>query len=195
MVVAAFDFDNTLTRKDTMFLFLKFCFGRVRFFMGMLYLFPSLLLYKLKLLSNEKAKMRLFSYFFKGMAVKRLNQLCIDFIHPLNKVLNPEAINKMRWHQSESHVVVIVSASIENWVKPWAESVGVFNVIGTKVEEKNGIVTGKFTTPNCYGMEKVRRLSSQFGDRDKYILYAYGDGKGDRGLINFANYSFYRCFS
>ena len=58
--VAAFDFDGTLTTKDTLLDFLTFCFGFKKLFIGFLLLSPALLLYKLKLTSNEKAKERVF---------------------------------------------------------------------------------------------------------------------------------------
>ena len=87
--------------------------------------------------------------------------------------------------------VVIVSASIDNWVLPFFPHVC---VLGTQVEVAHDRLTGRFLTPNCYGSEKVRRLLQRFPDRQQYRLTAYGDSRGDREMLAFADEAHYKPF-
>lgn len=61
MRIYAFDFDGTLTTKDTLIEFIRFSKGRVRLFLGFLLFSPLLILMKLHLYPNWKAKQRVFS--------------------------------------------------------------------------------------------------------------------------------------
>ncbi|MXV16174.1 HAD-IB family hydrolase [Hufsiella ginkgonis] len=192
-LIAAFDFDGTLTTKDTLFEFLLFYFPLSRLAAGFALLSPMLLLYKLKVISNNEAKERLFRYFFNGTEINGFNQKCREFAAGIEKLLRPEAIAKLKWHQESGHQLVIISASPENWILPWAGQYGV-KVLATKLEVVNGHITGKFLTNNCYGGEKVVRLLSEFPDRGNYGLYAYGDSNGDKELLAAADFKFYRSF-
>lgn len=192
--VAAFDFDGTLTTKDTLLDFLTFCFGLKKVGIGFLYLSPVLLLYKLRLISNERAKEKVFSFFFKGMKSVRWAQLCNDYQYEIDKIINPKALAKLLWHIDRGDLVFIVSASIENWIIPWADRNNIPTVIATQIEIVNGVVTGKFKSKNCYGPEKANRLKSVLFNQSEYQLYAYGDTNGDRELLEMADHKFYRCF-
>lgn len=193
-VVVAFDFDGTITDRDTLFDFIGFYLGMPRMIAGLFLLSPMLILYKLGFITNDKAKERLFSYFFKGKDEKDFNAVCADYKNRISEILKPKAIEKLKYHQQEGHSVIIDSASIVNWIAPWAESLGIDNVIGTRIEIVDGIITGKFEGKNCYGQEKVRRLLEIYPDRGAYLLYAYGDSNGDKPLLDIADYPFYRRF-
>ena len=65
--LALFDFDGTLTRRDTFLEFIRFCFGSGRLYAGLLLFSPLLILMKLHLYPNGKAKQQVFSHFFQGM--------------------------------------------------------------------------------------------------------------------------------
>lgn len=192
---AVFDFDNTITTKDTLFHFIKFYHGSMKFWSGMTLLLPILVLFKLKLLNNEKAKQILFSYYFKNTNFDVFQLKCGEYKEKLDDILNKVAIDKIRWHQQEGHEVLIVSASIENWIYPWAKKNGIDRIVGTQLEIVNNKLTGKFTTPNCNGNEKVKRLLTLYPNKNDYILYAYGDSKGDIPMLKLADYSYYREFN
>jgi HAD superfamily hydrolase (TIGR01490 family) len=187
-VVAAFDFDGTLTKKDTLFDFIIFAKGLLDFFVGIIIISPVLVLFKLGFIKNDKAKQILFSYFFKGESIDRFNKTCDDYKRQIDKICHIERLEKVNWHKKQGHEVVIISASIENWIMPWATSKGISTVIGTQIEVKDGKITGKFSSCNCYGEEKVNRLKCYLPDRDCYILYAYGDSSGDKHLLEYSDY-------
>lgn len=196
MQVAAFDFDGTITRKDTLIEFLRFTHGW-RFYAGFALLMPVLVLYRLGVVRNDAAKRIVFSWFYKGWPVDRFNAACAAFATTIR--VRPAALAAIREHLSAGDTVVIVSASIENWVKPWAEANGVGIVLGTRVEvDGQGRITGRFLTPNCYGTEKVGRLERQFPElvleRSSVFVTAYGDSKGDRELLAFADRGYYKTF-
>ena len=101
----------------------------------------------------------------------------------------------MQRHIAHDDTVIIVSASIENWVVPFGEFLGVNVVVGTKVginECEN--LTGRFLTANCYGMEKVNRINQLYPYRNTYHLVAYGDSRGDKELLSFADEAYYQSF-
>lgn len=91
---------------------------------------------------------------------------------------------------------LVVSASVDNWVKPFFPDA--VKVLGTQLEVKDGRLTGRFTTPNCYGPEKVKRLKEAYPDlecnRDKYYIIAYGDSRGDKEILEFADERHYKPF-
>jgi phosphatidylglycerophosphatase C len=192
--IAAFDFDGTITKHDTLLYFIWFAANIGQILIGSFLMFPSLLLYKLKLIPNYSAKEKLFKIFFGGVPINRFNILSDSFMAVIDKMVNPKAIEKIKWHQQMGHEVIIISASAENWIRPWAAKYRIETVLATQLEVKNQSVTGSFLTQNCHGAEKVCRLLKQYPDRDNYILYAYGDSNGDKELLSLADYSFYRSF-
>jgi len=188
-VIAAFDFDGTITTKDTLFDFIIFYAGKLQFILGLVILSPILILYKIGIIKNSRAKEIMFSYFFKGKSINDFDKKCQLYADKINNILNNTTISEIETHTQATHVIIIVSASISNWIKPWAYKNGISKVIGTEIEIKNGIITGRFASPNCYGPEKVNRLKKEYPNRKEYILYAYGDSRGDRELLEYADHA------
>ena len=182
--VFAFDFDGTLTTRDTLIAFIRYACGTPRFLFGFLLHAPLLVLMKLRLYSNGKAKQRVFSWFFKGMTIETFDALCQDFARTHRHLLRPDTVRILEQALTERAEVLIVSASVDNWVQPFFPSV---TILGTQVEVIDGRLTGRFLTPNCYGQEKVRRILALHPDRSAYHLTAYGDSRGDRELLAFAD--------
>ena len=180
----AFDFDGTLTTRDTLIAFIRYACGTPRFLLGFLLHAPLLVLMKLRLYSNGKAKLRLFSWFFRGMPIEIFDALCQSFALSHRHLLRPETVRLLQQALSEGSEVLIVSASIDNWVQPFFPAV---TVLGTQIEVIDGRLSGRFLTPNCYGQEKVRRILALHPDRSAYRLTAYGDSRGDRELLAFAD--------
>ncbi len=192
--VYAFDFDGTLTRRDTLIEFIRFAKGDKAFLLCFLRYSPLLVLMKLGLYPNWKAKQRVFSHCFRGMAVDTFNSLCSRFARDKARLMRPKGMKKLREVLAEGGKVVVVSASVNNWVEPFFAGIGGVYVVGTMVEEREGVLTGRFLTKNCYGEEKVTRLLQLFPERTQYWLTAYGDSRGDFELLDFANESYYRPF-
>jgi len=180
----AFDFDGTLTTRDILIAFIRYACGTPRFLLGFLLHAPLLVLMKLRLYSNGKAKQRLFAWFFRGMPIETFDALCQSFALSHRHLLRPETVRLLQQALSEGSEVLVVSASIDNWVQPFFPAV---TVLGTQIEVIDGRLSGRFLTPNCYGQEKVRRILALHPDRSAYRLTAYGDSRGDRELLAFAD--------
>lgn len=193
-VIAVFDFDDTITTEKTLYDFIAFYHGKIRLRLGLVLLSPVLLLELLHLVSKEKVKEIIISYFLKGEKKEKVDAACANYSIKLIEILNPHALDKIQWHQEKGHTIVIDCSACEDWVKPWAKEAGINNVIATRLETKNGILTGKLAGRDCYGQQKVSRFLELFPKRDSYILYVYGDDKGDKELLAIADHPFYRKF-
>nr|WP_314496968.1 HAD family hydrolase [uncultured Prevotella sp.] len=194
--IYAFDFDGTLTTKDTLLEFIRFAKGSGQMFCGFLLFSPLLILMKLHLFPNWKVKQKIFSYFFKGMKIDDFNALCTRFAERNKHLLRPAGIEKVRQAIAEEHTtVLIISASIDNWVRPFFDEIDKkIQVLGTQIETKESRLTGQFTTKNCYGEEKVNRLTALYPHREAYYLIAFGDSRGDKELLAFADKGYYKPF-
>ena len=192
--LAVFDFDGTLTFRDSMIDFLWRTFGKRRFCWEFIKLFPVLLGYKLKLIANHDAKQRLLGAFFKNMPVSDFTEMTQQYSRlNVESILREDAFSRLQWHIEQGHVVLIITASVEDWVAPFFAKMSI-EVLGTQLEFKHNKLTGSFSTPNCYGKEKVVRLKSWMGNHRFDEVYAYGDSAGDKELLAFANKPNYRIF-
>lgn len=213
--IFVFDFDGTLTHADTLLAFIRFACGPVRMCMGFVLYAPLLVLMKLKLYPNYKAKQKVFAHFFRGMTLTRFDALCTAFAQQGEHLLRPAARNFINTVRPEAYAMAIVSASIDNWVRPFAEmylqsdnaqdkSQGNVQdhkpsspiiVLGTKVEvDAAGCLTGRFSTPNCYGPEKVRRIEAVWPHREQYDVSAFGDSRGDKEMLAYADQGYFKPF-
>lgn len=187
--VFAFDFDGTLTTRDTLLEFIRFACGTQKLLLGFLLYSPLLVLMKLRLYPNGKAKQKVFAHFFKGMSIRKFNALCNIFALTNRHLLRSDVVSQLEQALAEGAEVLIVSASIDNWVQLFFSNPSnpLLKVLGTKIEVVDGHLTGRFLTPNCYGQEKVRRILALYPDRSEYHLTAFGDSRGDREMLAFAD--------
>ncbi len=189
--IVAFDFDGTLTNKDSLLEFIRHVRGTTALWCAFLRYVPILVLMLLKCYPHGKAKEKIFSYFFKGMSINEFNAVCQQFAASHRHLLRPKGVAAIEEAQAAGAAVVIISASVDNWVQPFFPTV---KVLGTQIEVRDGLLTGRFLTENCFGQEKVNRLLAVYPDRADYHLTAYGDSQGDRELLAFADEAHYKPF-
>lgn len=153
------------------------------------------------------------------MTLTHFDALCTAFAQQGEHLLRPAARNFINTVRSEAYAMAIVSASIDNWVRPFAElylqsdnaqdksqgnvqdntkdnkpSLPII-VLGTKVEvDAAGCLTGRFSTPNCYGAEKVRRIEAVWPHREQYDVSAFGDSRGDKEMLAYADQGYFKPF-
>ena len=189
-----FDFDGTLTTRDTFIEFIKFYSGTIGFIIGFILLSPMLVLYKLKIVPNWRAKEYVLSYFFKGEHIDEFNTKGKAFAERiLPAMIRKKTVDKFNRYIEQGDMVIIVSASAVNWVKPWADKHGV-ELIATNLEIKNDRLTGRILGRNCYGPEKVSRIKGQINLSDYSEIHVYGDSRGDREMLDLATHAFYKKF-
>ncbi len=181
--IALFDFDGTLYKKDSLLEFTRFSFGNVRFLSGMAVLSPFLLGMKFGIFKNSDVKRRYFTHFFSGMSYEEFCRKAVGFATAkIDLAINPILLNKFKMHIEGRHEVYIVTASMAEWIKPWSDRYGV-SVIGTSPEIADGHLTGKFSSENCYGAEKVNRILKLIKLEAYGSVYVYGRGKGDLEML------------
>lgn len=192
--ITFFDFDGTITTDDSLIKFIRFVVGDMKTLWGMTVLSPMLITYKLKFIPNYKAKEMMLSYFFKGMDEQQFKKVAEEYsLKHVDTIIRQKAMETIAWHKEQGHTIVVVSASIECWLKPWCDK-NDLKLIATKIEMKDGMVTGKLLTKNCYGIEKTNRVKEAYNLRDYDYIYAYGDSRGDKELLELADESFYKPF-
>ena len=196
--IYCFDFDGTLTTSDTLLEFIKYAKGRGRFLMVFLMYSPLLVLMKLHLYPNWKAKQRIFAHLFAGMRIEKFEALCRGFAEENQHLLRPKGITLMHEALVAGAQVFIVSASIDNWVRPFFDirNLKGVQVLGTQIEVEDGKLTGNFKSNNCYGKEKVHRITEVLKslERSEYEIEAFGDSRGDKEMLAFADKGHFKPF-
>ncbi len=195
MKIIFFDFDGTITNRNSLPDFIKFAVGKKKYYIGLLKLSPMLLQYLLKIISNSTAKENLIKYFFRGWDATTFCDLGNTYAKQyLNRIVREEALMKIKEYNRNADKVVVVSASLEFWLQAWCKENKV-DLIATKLEVVNNVITGKFATKNCYGPEKVSRIKREYNLEKYDSICAYGDSSGDKEMLAIANEKFYRFFN
>lgn len=196
--IYCFDFDGTLTTSDTLLEFIKYAKGRGRFLMVFLMYSPLLVLMKLHLYPNWKAKQQIFAHLFAGLRIEKFDALCHGFAEENQHLLRPKGITLMHEALVAGAQVFIVSASIDNWVRPFFDirNLKGVQVLGTQIEVEDGKLTGRFKSNNCYGKEKVHRIAEVLKsfERSEYEIEAFGDSRGDKEMLAFADKGHFKPF-
>lgn len=189
--IVCFDFDGTLITTDSFLRFARRVCGPLRFCRVLLVYVPMLVMMFLRLIPRDDAKQRLFSAFFKGMEAERFRRCGRDFAQEVDGWIRRSVYGHALDARREGWRVYVVTASIEDWVRPWCEERG-FLCIGTRAEvDAGGRLTGFFVGRNCRADEKVRRVSELLPKpRSCYHVLAYGDSDGDRELLAWADEGF-----
>lgn len=207
--VYAFDFDGTLTTRDTLIELIRYVHGTTGLWWGLLRYSPLLVLMKIGFYPNWKVKQKVFAYYFGGMSIEIFDELCHRFATDNAHLLREKGVQEIKKALNKGSQVLIVSASIDNWIRPFFENLSFLTVnsqlstlnshpsiiiLGTKIEVKDGRLTGRFLTKNCYGAEKVSRIREVLPERSEYELIAYGDSRGDKEMLAYANQGYYQPF-
>ena len=189
-----FDFDGTLTTEDSLKKFLLFYHGFTKVFIGLVILSPILIGYLLKIVSNNVAKEILMQWFFRNEPFEKFTAKCHQFaLREIQKILRTEASILINQYKSNGDIVVVVTASPENWVGPWCSQQNI-QCIGTRLSLRNNRLTGEFDDENCYGPEKARRIKALFNLKDFSEIIAYGDSRGDKEMFELSTKHYYRNF-
>jgi len=192
MNIALFDFDGTITKKDTLFDFIIFAVGYKTFIIKLISLVPLLILYTLKIIPNWYAKEKLLAAYFKGWELKNFDTIAHKYAQErISSITKEEAIKAIEKHKANGDLIVVVTASCQNWVKPWCDEYKI-DCIATRLEIKNGKLTGRFDGKNCYGKEKVNRIKEKYNLSNYKKIYAYGNSKGDKEMLDLAQVRVYK---
>lgn len=192
--VALFDFDGTLTRRDTLLPFLRHCVGTAAFLCGLAGQASALFALATGRQSNEVVKQRVLRAYFEGWSAERLSRLGAEYaVERVPRLLRGRSMEILRWHLGQGHACYLVSASLDLYVEPWGLAQGFRQVLCSRLEvSSEGRVTGRLLGRNVYGPEKVARIREALDLGPGSVVYAYGDSRGDREMLALARYAWYR---
>jgi HAD superfamily hydrolase (TIGR01490 family) len=189
MRLALFDFDGTLTTRDSLMPFLRHVVGTPRFVAGLAALGLPLLSYALGYLRNDVAKQRVIGHFLGGRDRAEVEAAGRDFArHHLPAMLRASTLAALRQHQESGDTCVLVSASLDVYLQPWADAHGLSAVLCSGLEvNAQQRVTGRIQPANCYGPEKARRIREWLAGRQPSHITAWGDSRGDAEMFALAD--------
>jgi phosphatidylglycerophosphatase C len=192
--IVAFDFDGTLTTHDSFTAFLAWKAEPFRYFLGLARLLPHILSFVVKR-DRGRLKAAAAACFLGGEPIGDLEAEADAFaMEKAQRMLRPDAVQAWRNWRGQGALMVIVTASPDTLVQPFARGLGADLLIGTRLHlDEEGRITGAFIGPNCRGPEKVVRLREAFGE-DVKLAAAYGDTSGDREMLQLAEVKGYRVF-
>lgn len=198
--VAAFDFDGTITRRDTLVPFLARAYGPHR-------LARAIGAYYLAAMRDRRGtagpptdglrtgrdglKTDVLSALFRGDDPARVDELARQHAVRVERLIRPEMRERIAWHREQDHKTVIVSASLVNYLRPIAVQLGIDHVIAVELEVgPDGRLTGAMSGLNVRAEEKATRLRAWLGDGSagEVELWAYGDSSGDEALLAMADH-------
>ena len=192
--IAAFDFDGTLTVRDSFTTFLIWESGPLSAVMRLLRLAPAALAY-LGHRDRGRIKAAALKAFLHGKPLSWARERAQIFATEARLPLRPDALACWEAWRARGARMTIVSASPEFVVAPFAERLGADRLIATQIEtDTEGRITGALLGRNCRGPEKVARLRQEFGP-DVRLEAAYGDTAGDREMLALAKTAGMKVFT
>lgn len=189
-----YDFDGTITKKDTLFDFLRFSTSNSNYYGGLLIFSPFFVLAKVGIIRKDHVKQRFISFYLKGKTKVELSTLSAAYLQRVlsKRILRRSALSSIRESKKQGKVY-IVSASLDIWLNIISDHLGV-GLICTKANYKNDVFDGKFSTPNCNRDEKPKRVARKLL-LDTYGQISYfGDSKGDFAMKAIVTNFQYRKF-
>ncbi|MDQ1380946.1 MAG: phosphatidylglycerophosphatase [Actinomycetota bacterium] len=187
---AAFDFDGTLTRRDTLVPFLATVVGRTAVMRALAAESGGLARAAAGRGDRDVAKERVLTRVLAGLPHSEVATAGRAFGTELaRRAITPEARDRIAWHRREGHDVVIVSASLDVYLGEVAHALGVAHLLCTGLDiDERGHCTGRLLGANCRGPEKATRLQTLFGT-EKVELWAYGNSRGDDEMLALADHA------
>jgi HAD superfamily hydrolase (TIGR01490 family) len=191
--VAAFDFDGTLTRRDTLVPFLARLAGWTRVALAAAAATPELGLAVVGRGERDAAKARVLARVLTGRSYQAVLRQGEKYGAELARAkIRTEMRERLAWHRARGHEIVIVSASLAAYLDTVGRLLEVDTVLSTALEvDAHGACTGRMLGGNCRGEEKARRLRAYL-DIDGCAtaeLWVYGDSAGDNEMLAMADHA------
>ena len=183
----AFDLDGTLTRGETILSYYRTVLGEGRALLLLLRSLPALSAYGLGWRSNGQTKEWVLQRSLAGLHPQELAQGTAEFVERVMPRLLRDCVwQRLEQHRERGQSLVLVTATLELYARPWAEQAGFDAVMATRLATDDlGRFTGRLQGANCWGPEKARRLQEDLGIEK--LAYAYGNSRGDQEMLAMAD--------
>lgn len=192
MDLALFDFDGTITDRETMPDFMLASVRPWRLRIGKVVLLPLIVGYKLGGISGSVVRAAICWFGFRGIPAVELERHGEEFARTvLPSTIRPAALERIKWHQARGDRVVVVSGGLDLYLSHWAETLGL-DLVCSSLEQHGGHFTGFYRGPQCVKGEKVRRVQQLHPAHAFGKVFAYGDTAEDYELLAMAHEAYYR---
>jgi phosphatidylglycerophosphatase C len=193
--LALFDFDGTVTTKDTFAPYLVRAFGATRVNIAFASLGMNALMVAGGLSTRDRFKERLLDRLFTDADYASLESAGLEHAGHVVRWYRPGALERILWHRERGHRLIMVSASLDLYLLPIARSLGFDDLLCTEIERDGSRCTGRMKGRNCRAAEKVRRVERLLGrPLADFEVYAYGDTAGDAEMLEHSNHPSFRPF-
>ena len=192
MNLALFDFDGTITTKELFRPFLEFAVPSIRLRWGSLLLAPMVLGYKLGVVPSNAMRASAVRLGLQGMDEAHANEQGRRFAHEIiPQAVRDNALERILWHKRQGDRVVVVSGALDIYLSHWCRQHDL-ELLCSELESHRGRLTGRYRGAQCVGAEKRRRVHAAY-DVDAYpVVYAYGDTREDRELLQMAHRRYFQ---
>ena len=143
------------------------------------------ILYKLRIGNSTKMIIRMLSW-LKGLNEELVTKLCIEvFNEQIIHKIRPEIIQTFEEHRSKNGALVLLSSSSEPICYPVSKHLKFDDTICSRLESKDGFLTGSTEGALVYGKEKENRLLAYCREHgyDPEQAYYYGDSFTDKYVM------------
>ncbi|MGP3591506.1 HAD-IB family hydrolase [Vagococcus sp. WN89Y] len=193
-VLSVFDFDGTLTRHDSFIPFLRFAFGYRIFARKMTKLVMPTIKCMRRKLTRDELKEVLITTFLAGVEEQWVREKAEAYCKKYwDRLMRPSGLLAVAAEVSSGAEVTLCSASPAIVLQPFADKLGI-KLIGTHLESKEGVLSGRIDGHNCRCIQKIHRLEAVYGPLSQFHLRVWGDTRGDAEMLAAAKDAHWRHF-
>lgn len=183
--IVIFDFDHTIYDGDSMYDFFYFLNRKKFYALFFIYILKEVFVYKSLL---KPSKNRFIQTMTKGRSSSELTLLSQMFYSRYQDRLKVDAYLKIEEYRLNFFDIIISTASLDIWVKPFADALEA-KLLSTLYEDtKDGINI----IVNNKGKNKVNLIRKSFNLENYDDIHSFGDSKADLYLKEISTEFFYK---
>ena len=190
--LALFDFDGTITTRETFPDFMARAVPRRRLALGRVLFAPWVVGYRLGVVPVALLRTALVRYAFSGVPLAAVEAagaaLAADVLPGL---VRPEVQTRIDWHKARGDTVAVVSGGFDVYLAPWCRAQGL-DWICSSLAVRDGRLTGRYAGAQCVADEKARRVRARYDLAGYRAIHAYGDTHEDHALLALADHATWR---
>lgn len=179
-----FDFDKTLTTRDTLRPFVTSLAERDGDRKKLFQFYLLVIRLRFGLIADKPFKERILKLFIHGKSVHEVG----DSVEYFHQAALPELINTNVWEKLTEHInngddVYLATANFDFLLAPLAKTLKLAGIFSTQAEISDGYYTGKIIGTTCKGEDKVSKVREALGHQTLSSAVAYGDAE-DKALLS-----------
>ncbi|WP_257388171.1 HAD-IB family phosphatase [Tahibacter caeni] len=190
--LALFDFDGTLTERETFPLFVRAVTPRLRATACSFALLPLIAGCRLGWIGGTVTRAGIVRVALRGLpaeAVAAAGERFAEAVEPT--LLRPQAWARLQRHRDRGDAVAIVPGALDAYLAPWCRAQGL-TLFCSSLEQRDGRSTGRYRGAQSVGAEKARCVRAHYDFGRFADVHAYGDTPEDRELMALAAHRHYR---